>query len=77
MSQEGRPVAFFSEKLNDAKQKYSVYDLELYAMLQSLKRWRHYLLPKEFIVFTNNQALSFLNSQDKLSQRHIKWMEFM
>ena len=77
LSQEGRPVAFFSEKLNDAKKKYSIYDLELYAMVQSLKRWRHYLLPKEFIVFTDNQALSFFNRQDKLSQRHIKWMEFM
>ena len=58
MSQEGRPVAFFSEKLNDAKHKYLVYDLELYAMVQSLKRWRHYLLPKEFIVFIDDQALA-------------------
>ena len=76
-NQEGKPVAFFSEKLNDAKQRYSFYDLELYAMVQSLKRWRHYLLPKEFIIFTDNQALSFLNRQGKLSQRQVKWMEFM
>lgn len=26
LSQEGRPIAFFSEKLNDAKRKYSTYD---------------------------------------------------
>ena len=26
LSQEGKPVAFFSEKLNDAKRKYFVYD---------------------------------------------------
>ena len=26
LSQEGKPVAFFSEKLNDAKRKYSMYD---------------------------------------------------
>ena len=70
-------MAFFSEKLNEAKNKYSIYDLEFYAMVKSLKKWRHYLLPKEFIVFTDNQALSFLNRQEKLSQRHIKWMEFM
>ena len=25
-SQEGKPIAFFSEKLNDAKRKYFVYD---------------------------------------------------
>ena len=26
LSQEGRLVAYFSEKLNDAKRKYSIYD---------------------------------------------------
>ena len=61
LSQEGRPIAFFSENLNEAKQKYSTYDLEMYALVQSLRKWRYYLLPKEFIIFTNNHALSFLN----------------
>ena len=31
LSQEGRPIAFFNEKLNESKQKYSTYDKELYA----------------------------------------------
>ena len=26
LSQEGRPISYFSEKLNDAKRKYFVYD---------------------------------------------------
>ena len=26
LNQEGKPIAYFSEKLNDAKKKYSVYD---------------------------------------------------
>jgi len=26
LSQEGRPIAFFNEKLNDDKKYYSVYD---------------------------------------------------
>ena len=59
--QEGKPIAFFSENLNEAKQRYSTYDLELYAIVQSLRRWRHYLLPKEFVVYTDNHALIFLN----------------
>ena len=32
LSHEGNPVAFFSEKLNDAKRKYFVYDQEFYVM---------------------------------------------
>ena len=26
MSQEGRPISYFSEKLNDSKRKYFIYD---------------------------------------------------
>ena len=26
LSQEGKPIAFFSEKFNDARRKYSMYD---------------------------------------------------
>ena len=75
LSQEYRPIEFFREKLNEAKHKYSSYDLEMYALFQSLKKWRHYLLPKEFIVYIDNQALSFINSQKKLNHRHMKWVE--
>lgn len=76
-SQEGRPVAFFSEKLNEEKKRYLAYDLELYALVQSLKKWRHYLLPKEFVVFIDNQALSYIKTQEKLRNRHLKWMEYL
>ena len=38
LSQERRPIAFFYEKLKETKKKYSTYDLELYALVQSLKK---------------------------------------
>lgn len=38
LSQEGKPVAFHSEKMNDAKRKYSSYNLELYALVQVVKK---------------------------------------
>ena len=46
LSQEGKPIAYFSENLNDAKKKYSIYDQEFYAIVQALKKWRHYFFPK-------------------------------
>ena len=76
LSQEGKPIAYFSEKLNDAE-KYFVYDEGFYAIVQALKKWRYYLLPKEFFLYTNHQALQYLNSQGKLNQRHMKWVEFL
>jgi hypothetical protein len=39
LSQEHHPVAYFSEKLNDAKLKYSTYDKECYAIIRSLWHW--------------------------------------
>jgi hypothetical protein len=44
---------------------------------QALKKWRHYLIPKEFVLYSDNQALQFITRQDKLNQRHAKWVEFM
>ena len=73
LSQEGRLVAYFSEKFNDAKRKYFVYDQEFYAIVQALKKWKHYLLPKDFVLYNNHQALQYLNSQGKLNHRHQKW----
>eukprot|EP00253_Pinus_taeda_P032748 PITA_32748 len=37
LSQEDKPVAFFSEKLNESRQKYSSYDKEFFAVIQALK----------------------------------------
>ena len=37
LSQEGKPVEFFSEKLRETRQKWSTYEQELYAILRALK----------------------------------------
>jgi hypothetical protein len=77
LSQEDRPIAYFSEKLNEEKEKYSTYDKEFYAIIQALKKWRHYLIPKEFVLYSDNHALQYVTQQEKLNQRHVKWVEYM
>ena len=37
LSQETRPIAYFSEKLNETKRKYSTYDKEFYAIVRALE----------------------------------------
>jgi hypothetical protein len=57
---------------------YPTYDKELYALVQSVKKWKHYLLGKETIVHTDHQPLQYLQSQAKLQQaRHFRWMGFI
>jgi len=40
LSQEGHLIAFFSEKLSESRRiKYTTYEKDLYALLQSLHHW--------------------------------------
>ena len=77
LNQEGHTIAFFIGKLNEAKQKYSVYDKEFYVVVQALRYWRHYLLPSEFVLYSYHEALKYVNSQKKLNHLHGKWVSFL
>ena len=59
LSQEGRPVAFYSEKLGRAKLNYSTNDIEFYAVVQALKHCSSYLSYHEFVLFSDHDALTF------------------
>ena len=60
LSQDNRTVAYFNENMNDVKRKYFTYDKEFYSIIQALKKWRHYLVPKEFVFYSDNQTLQFI-----------------
>ncbi|KAJ0800640.1 putative nucleotidyltransferase, Ribonuclease H [Helianthus annuus] len=77
LSQLNRPISFFSEKFNETRKRYSTYDKEFYAIVRSLEYWRHYLLPNEFILYSDHQALKFIHGQAKLNPRHAKWVEML
>ena len=49
LMQEGKPIAYFSEKLNGAQLNYPIYDKELYALVRALETWQHYLWPNAFM----------------------------
>ena len=52
LSQAGKPIGFFNKKLNYVRKNYSTYNVDFYAIVQALQHWRHYLVPKEFLLFT-------------------------
>jgi hypothetical protein len=35
------------------------------------------LIPKEFDLYSDNHSLQFVTQQEKLNQRHVKWVEYM
>ena len=47
-------------------------------MVQSVKKWKHYLMGKETIIHTNHQPLQYLKLQTNLHKsRHLRWMGFL
>lgn len=76
-SQQGRPIAFYSENLAGARGQYSIYDVEFYAIVEAIKHLRHYLVNREFVLFTDHDALRHLDSQAKVSSRHAVWISYL
>ena len=77
LTQEGKPLAYFSEKLSDSRRKYSTYDKEFFAIIRALEHWTHYLIANEFILHSDHEALKYIQGQHKLNARHAKWVEFL
>ena len=77
LRQEDKLIAYFSEKINESKHKYSSYDKEFYVVVQALKHWRHYLMPNEFVLYTDNFVLQYIMQQHKLNHKHARWVEFL
>ena len=59
------------------KHKYSTYDKELYAVIQALKKWRNYLMPREFVLYFDNHALQFITKKENPNKKHAKCVDFM
>jgi hypothetical protein len=75
--QDGKPIAYFNEKLSGPVLNYSTYDKELYALVRTLETCQHYLWPKEFVIHSDHESLKHIRSQGKLNRRHAKWVEFI
>ncbi|PKI79014.1 hypothetical protein CRG98_000587 [Punica granatum] len=77
LSQNNRPVAYFSEKLSGAKLNYNTYDVEFYTVVQAVKHWWYYLFHREFVLYTDHEALKHFHRQDKVSPRHDSWIAYL
>ena len=72
-----RVVAYASRQLKKHELNYSTHDLELAAVIFSLKTWRHYLYGATCQIFTDHQSLKYLFTQKELSLRQRRWMELL
>ncbi|XP_019168246.1 PREDICTED: uncharacterized protein LOC109163967 [Ipomoea nil] len=77
LSQNRRPIAFYSERLSTARERWSTYEQELYAVVRALRTWAHYLLHRDFPIYSDHEALKYFRSQKHLNKMHARWASYL
>ena len=58
ITQENRPIMFFSRKLSGVQSKYTITELELLAIVDSLKEFNGMLWEQRINVYTDHKNLT-------------------
>jgi ribonuclease HI len=61
--QRGQLIAFFSKSLGPKAMKASIYEKEAMAILEALKKWKHYFASTSLIIRTDQQSLKYIQEQ--------------
>src|SRR5262249_20763223 len=75
--QEGRVIAYASRQLKKHEHNYPTYDLEMAAVIFTLKIWRHYLYGEKCDIFIEHKSLQYLLKQRDLNLRQRRWVELL
>lgn len=74
LSQEGKPIAYLSKAIKGKTLGLSTYEKEFLAILMATQKWRHYLLPKRFVIKTDHESLKHLLEQKVVTPMQQKRM---
>jgi hypothetical protein len=74
ISQEDKPIAFYSRKLSPAQTRYTTTERELLSIVEVLKEFRNILLGQDLVVHTDHMDLTFKKFN---SDRVMRWRLFI
>ncbi|KAA3484958.1 integrase [Gossypium australe] len=66
---DGKVVAYASRKEKVHEHNYPTHDLELVAMVFTLKIWRHYLYGEKCTIYINRKSIKYLLTHKELNLR--------
>jgi hypothetical protein len=75
--QEGHVIAYASRQLRKHELNYSTHDLELAAVVNRPKIWRHYVMRTKCQVYTDHKSLKYIFTQKDLNLRQHRWLELI
>ena len=74
ISQDGKPIAFYSRKLTPTQMRYTTTERELLSIVETLKEFRTILLGQELIIHTDHENLTYKHFN---SDRVMRWRLFI
>ncbi|GKD67793.1 putative reverse transcriptase domain-containing protein [Tanacetum coccineum] len=77
LMQREKVIAYASRQLKVHEKNYTTYDLELGAVVFSLKMWRHYLYSTKCVMFTDHKSLQHILDKKELNMRQRRWLELL
>ncbi|GJR53451.1 putative reverse transcriptase domain-containing protein [Tanacetum coccineum] len=75
LMQRGKVIAYASRQLKIHEKNYTTHDLELGAVVFSLKTWRHYLYGMKSVIYMNHKSLQHIFDQKELNMHQQRWIE--
>lgn len=63
LSQDGRPVAFFSRTLHNSERNHPAIEKEAAAIVECLRKWRQFLIGRTFKLITDQKSVAFMFHQ--------------
>ncbi|GJS43402.1 putative reverse transcriptase domain-containing protein [Tanacetum coccineum] len=77
LMQREKVIAYDSRQLKKHEENYPTRDLELGAVVFSLRLWRHYLYGTKCVVYTDHKSLQYILDQKELNMRQRRWIELL